>query len=173
MQFKICELQLVPGKTLIIAGYFLQKKESVTSRAETYVSAHIYGKLPTYLEKARPIWRKHPFLGGNKFRNCPIFLYGPVTYTTGIFFFKKIDQNRSVLPLAVPKRFYTHLYVVATTNYRVPQKKPSFSRNGYGGYDVSILLGFYYFFGRFLVRLSESDHSEVISMASFFCAHSN
>ena len=55
MQFRICELQPVPEKTLIIAGYFLQKKESVTSRAETYVSAHIYGKLPTYLEKARPI----------------------------------------------------------------------------------------------------------------------
>ena len=28
-------------------------------------------------------------------------------------------------------------------------------------------------FGRFLVRLSESDHSQVLSMASFFCAHSN
>ena len=30
-----------------------------------------------------------------------------------------------------------------------------------------------FFFGRFLVRLSESDHSQVLSMASFFCAHSN
>ena len=30
-----------------------------------------------------------------------------------------------------------------------------------------------FFFGRFLVRLSESDHSQVLSIAGFFYARSN
>ena len=34
--------------------------------AETYVSAHIPGKLPTYQEKAPPLKRKLPFLGGSE-----------------------------------------------------------------------------------------------------------
>ena len=114
MEFRICELQLVPQLVQLV-DISCKKKESETSRAETYVSAHISGKLPTYLEKPLPIWRKHPFWRGNKVRNCPIFLYGLVTYMTGIFL-KKIGQNRSVLPSAVLKRIYTRLCGVATTN---------------------------------------------------------
>ena len=76
--------------------------------------------LPTFMENCPHIWKKPApseqnthFWGEIKSEIVPFFLYGPVTYTTGIFF-KKIDQNRSVLPLAVLKRFYTRLYWVAT-----------------------------------------------------------
>ena len=77
-------------------------------------SAHISGKLPTYLEKARPL-EKIPFWGGKRSKIVPNFLYGLVTYITGIFQ-KNNSRNWSVLPSAVPKRFYTRLYGVATTN---------------------------------------------------------
>ena len=108
MQFKICELQLVPGKTLIIAGYFLQKKESVTSRAETYVSAHIYGKLPTWphiWKKPTPSEENTHFWGEIKYEIVPNFLYGPVTYTTGIFFLKKLTKIGQSYPQQCRKDF--------------------------------------------------------------------
>jgi len=48
-------------------------------------SAHISGKLPTYLEKPSPS-EKTPVLGGKKRSEIiPIFLYGPVTYHKSLF----------------------------------------------------------------------------------------
>ena len=78
--------------------------------------------LPTYPENC-PLFWKNPspseenihFGGEIKSEIVPFFLYGLVTYMTGIFL-KKIGQNRSVLPSAVPKRIYTRLCGVATTN---------------------------------------------------------
>ena len=78
--------------------------------------------LPTYPENCPHIW-KNPspseenihFGGEIKSEIVPFFLYGLVTYMTGIFL-KKIGQNRSVLPSAVLKRIYTRLCGVATTN---------------------------------------------------------
>ena len=48
-------------------------------------SAHISGKLPTYLEKARPLEKIPVFWGEKRSEIVPNFLYGLVTYITGIF----------------------------------------------------------------------------------------
>ena len=95
MEFRICELQLVPQLVQLV-DISCKKKEYETSRAETYVSAHIYGKLPTFLEKPLPIWRKHPFWRGNKVRNCPIFFVWP-RHIYDRYIFKK-NWPKSVSP---------------------------------------------------------------------------
>ena len=75
-------------------------------------SAHISGKLPTYLEKARPL-EKIPVFWGKKVRNCTKFSVW-LSYIYNRYILN--GRNWSVLPSAVPKRFYTRLYGVATTN---------------------------------------------------------
>merc|ERR1711983_239080 len=115
MEFRICELQLVPQLVQLV-DISCKKKEYETSRPETYVSAHKSGKLPTFLEKKPSPSEENIHFGGEiKSEIVPFFLYGSVTYMTGIFL-KEIGQNRSVLPSAVPKRIYTRLCGVATTN---------------------------------------------------------
>ena len=59
-------------------------------------SAHISGKLPTFLEKPLPIWRKLPFWRGNKVRNCPIFFVWP-RHIYDRYIFKK-NWPKSVSP---------------------------------------------------------------------------
>jgi len=57
MEFRICELQLVPQLVQLV-DISCKKKEYETSRAETYVSvyirkiAHFSGGTPPHLEKA-------------------------------------------------------------------------------------------------------------------------
>ena len=69
MEFRICELQLVPQLVQLVD--ISCKKKNLRQAGQR----HMF--LPTYLEKSLPIWRKHPFLGGNKVRNCPIFFVWP------------------------------------------------------------------------------------------------
>ena len=114
MEFRICELQLVPQLVQLVD--ISCKKKNMRQAGQR----HMF--LPTYPENC-PLFWKNPspseenihFGGEIKSEIVPFFLYGLVTYMTGIFL-KKIGQNRSVLPSAVPKRIYTRLCGVATTN---------------------------------------------------------
>ena len=114
MEFRICELQLVPQLVQLVD--ISCKKKNMRQAGQR----HMF--LPTYPENC-PLFWKNPspseenihFGGEIKSEIVPFFLYGLVTYMTGIFL-KKIGQNRSVLPSAVPKRIYPRLCGVATTN---------------------------------------------------------
>ena len=97
MEFRICELQLVPQLVQLVD--ISCKKKNMRQAGQR----HMF--LPTYPENC-PLFWKNPspseenihFGGEIKSEIVPFFLYGLVTYMTGIFL-KKIGQFRTLFPL--------------------------------------------------------------------------
>ena len=73
-------------------------------------SAHISGKLPTYLEKPPPSEKNARFGREKRSKIMPIFLYGLVTYITAIFL-KKMAEIGQSYPQQCQKDF-TPAYMV-------------------------------------------------------------